>query len=717
MLFNGRRLFRFSLLQIPVFLHLCLALLGLLFIGCSGEESPKEALKPSPFVSAPTYKETGDFSALKSRGFLRVLTLPNSSVEHLPRQGFPHDLEEELLESFASSIDLKLAQVTVEDLHALIPALLEGKGDVIAANFTATPARKEQISFSVPVATVREQLVTRSSDETLHKPADLNGRTIVADRSSSFWDTITALQQTYPGMKIQEAPPRLDEEQMLDAVARGTFDVTVTDSNLLQAVLTYRSDLRPAFDLTKDRPVAWGVRPQSKELHKALNTFLNEAKLTHPRPLLSREDFDGIHQQQVLRVLTRNNPATYFLWRGELQGFEYELARHFAKRHKLRVEMVVPPNRHDLIPWLVEGRGDVVAASMTITPEREAQGVMFSRPYFTASEIVVARANESEEHLSKPEDLIGRTIVVRPSSSYWQTLEILKKNGIALNLETAPEELETEEIMAKVASGEYDLTVADSHLLDIELTWREDIRAAFPLGDPKQHGWIVRSSNPQLQEKINHYFQKEYRGLFYNVTLNKYFKNLRKIRKHIEFRASRTGELSPYDEIVQKYAEEFGFDWRLLVAQMYQESRFDPQAKSWAGAVGLMQVLPRTARSLGFTDIRTPEKGIHAGVKHLHWVRERFEPELPVEDRMWMTLAAYNAGHGHVIDARRLARKLGLNPNRWFGHVEKAILLLSKRKYARKARHGYCRGSEPIKYVQEIKRRYEAYRQVNTQGS
>ena len=689
-------------------------LLVLATLGCGREENPKEASKPSPFVSAPTYIETGDLTALNARGFLRVLTLPNSSVEHLPRQGFPHDMEMELLESLASSMNIQLAQVTVEGFHALIPALLEGKGDVIAANFTVTPDRKKHISFSVPVAIVREQLVTKQSDHTIHKPSDLNGRTVVVHSSSSFWKTVSALQRQYPGLKVQDAPVNLDTEQLLDGVADGRFDLTVADSNLVKAVLTYRSDLRPAFDLTKEHPVAWGVRPQSKKLLAALNTFLNEAKLTHQRPNLSQGDFASIRQHHVLRVLTRNNPATYFLWRGELHGFEYELARHFAKRHKLRVEMVVPPTREDLIPWLVEGKGDVIAASMTITPDREAQGVLFSRPYFMASEIVVARADEPEEGLTKPEDLAGRTLVVRPSSAYWGTLETLKKNGVALNLVAAPEELETEEIIQKVASSDYDLTVADSHLLDIELTWREDIRAVFPLGNPKEQGWVVRATNPQLKKTINQYFKKEYRGLFYNIAVEKYFKNSRKVRKHVEFRSSRTGELSPYDAIVKKYAEKYGFDWRLLVSQMFQESRFDPQAKSWAGAVGLMQVLPQTARSLGFIEIGTPEDGIHAGIKHLQWVRDRFELELPVEDRMWMTLAAYNAGHGHVIDARRLARKLGLNPNRWFGHVEKAMLLLSKRKYARKARHGYCRGSEPVKYVREIKRRYEAYRQVNT---
>ena len=180
----------------------------------------------------------------------------------------------------------------------------------------------------------------------------------------------------------------------------------------------------------------------------------------------------------------------------------------------------------------------------------------------------------------------------------------------------------------------------------------------------------------------------------------------------MESRASQTGELSPYDTLVKKYAKQYGFDWRLMVAQMYQESRFDPEARSWAGALGLMQVLPKTARGFGFDNLHSPEEGIHAGIKYLAWVRDRFEPELSVKDRMWFALAAYNVGQGHVFDARRVARQQGLNPNRWFGNVEKAIRLLSKKQYARQARHGYCRCSEPEKYVREITQRYEAYVQA-----
>jgi membrane-bound lytic murein transglycosylase F len=169
------------------------------------------------------------------------------------------------------------------------------------------------------------------------------------------------------------------------------------------------------------------------------------------------------------------------------------------------------------------------------------------------------------------------------------------------------------------------------------------------------------------------------------------------------------GSISPYDDLVRRAAEAHGFDWRLVVAQMYQESRFDPDAESWAGARDLMQVLPRTAQELGIDDLHDPEKSVEAGLRYLEWVRERFPASLDPAERMWFTLAGYNAGHGHVRDARRLARRLGHDPDRWFGHVERAMLKLSEPEYANRARHGFVRGREPVQYVRAIRDRYQAY--------
>jgi membrane-bound lytic murein transglycosylase F len=145
---------------------------------------------------------------------------------------------------------------------------------------------------------------------------------------------------------------------------------------------------------------------------------------------------------------------------------------------------------------------------------------------------------------------------------------------------------------------------------------------------------------------------------------------------------------------------------------MFTESRFDPRARSWVGARGLMQVMPRTGRELGFRDLEDPTSGIHAGVKYMSWLDQRFEPGLDRETRLWMSLAAYNAGLGHVQDARLLARELGLDPARWFGNTETAMGLLSRPEHARKARFGYCRGTEPVQYVRDIRERFEAYRRT-----
>jgi membrane-bound lytic murein transglycosylase F len=676
---------------------------------------PADQARSSEPVAAdrPGYTEAGDLDALKRRGKLRILLPANlTGGRYLPRKGSPVGQQQEVAEDFARSLGLEPVLVPVAAFKNLIPELLQGKGDLIAANLTVTEARKEEINFSVPLDHVREQLVTRL-DDGLDKPEQLAGRTIAIETKTSFWDSVQTLQQKYPELQVEELPP-MRTEDILDRLARGEIDLTVQDSNEMAVFQTFRDDLRVAFDVSGERAIAWGVRPDAPQLLDTLNRFLERERLTRQPEEINLGDLPSIQERKVLRVLMRNNAAAYFLWRGELLGFEYELAKEFAKRQGLRLQVVVPPDHKSILPWLLEGRADIAAAFLTPTETRKAMGVTFSRPYHYAPELVVARAGE--QHLASPSDLAGRTLVVRRSSSYWNTLEKLRKAGIALDIAAAPEDLETEEIIARVASGEYDLTVADGHILDIELAWRDDIESAFPLGEALPHGWAVRPGNPKLLAAINAFFKKEYRGLFYNLTYNKYFRNPRKMKAHVTQRVGRSGSLSPYDRLVTKYADMYDFDWRLIVAQIYQESRFNPEAASWAGALGLLQVMPRTAREMGFNNLKDPEEGLHAGVRYLDWLRQRFEPELPVTARMWFALASYNAGAGHVRDARRLARQKGWDPNRWFNNVERAMLLLSKRKYARQTAHGYVRGQEPVRYVRQIRDRFSAYVRLTDQN-
>lgn len=683
----------------------CLLLLpfAALLTGCgSGAEGAR--------ATAPPFIESGDLREIRARGTLRVLLPMIDPHEYLPRGDSPADTERDLVEAFARQQDLQPYWIYVDSRSDLIPYLLEGKGDLIAANLTATEERREQVAFTTPVSFVREQVVTRRGDLGVNEAADLEGRRIVVRASSSFRNTLEKLRESFPGIVIDEVAEQLDTDEIIHGVATRRYDLTVADSNVVEAALAYRDDIRVAFDLTGDRAVAWAVRPHSKKLLQSLNLYLAEAQLTQRRKRPSFGDLAEIRERKVLRVLTRNSAATYFLWRGKLMGFDYELAQRFAEKQGLRLEVVVPQRNEDLLQLLLDGRGDIVTAALTPSDDAERRGVAFTRPYNYVAPIVVAR-NDGGLPVDLA-DLADRSIYVQRSSPYWDQLGRLRREaGFALH--AAPEQYETEEIIGMVADGRYDLTVADSHILDIELTWREDVAAAFALAEAGPASWAVRESNPELLAAVDKFITKEYRGLFYNVIYERYFKSPKRAHTHRELK-TRADQLSPYDRWVKEAAETHGFDWRLIVAQIYQESEFDPAARSFAGAVGLLQVLPRTGEQLGVSELEDPAANIAAGVEYLAWVRERFEDDLPYWERMWFTLAAYNVGHGHVVDARRLAAEMGLDSDRWFGNVERAMLLLSRPEYARKARHGYCRGSEPVRYVREIRSRYEAYLETLT---
>ena len=654
-------------------------------------------------------RTVADLKQIRWRRELRVL-LPNmrTSLSYPPDAASSHEYEIGLVKRFAERHYLELEWIPVDRWDDLIPSLLAGKGDLVAANITITESRRKKISFTVPIDTVREKLVVRIGDE-IKSPADLIGREVAVRERSSFWDLLKEFRTQHAGIELRLLPEHIPASAILSGVSSGEYDIAAVDITQLEAASERWPDLKIVEGLTRDSIIAWGVNPEAVELLEALNSFLSREQLKKQSQLVYKDDLPGIKNRQVLRVLTRNNAATYFVWRGQFLGFEYELMKRFADSQGLHLEMVVPNRWGDLIPTLTAGGGDLIAASMTITEERKRQGIAFTDPYNMVTEELVARADEKA--FTDAKDLSGRTVVIRRTSSYWATMQKLRDQGIDVQLQAAPDNMETEEIISRVASGEYDLTVSDSHILSVELIWRTDIKPALTLNGPVAHGWAVRKENKHLLAALNDFLHKEYKGRFYNLVYNKYFENsdriLDQVASHQEH--SVRGNISPYDAQVQKYAEEYGFDWALIVAQMYQESRFDPKAESWAGAQGLMQILPTTGELFGVQDLHAVDTSIQTGVRYLAWLQQRFEPELTVQDRMWFTLASYNAGLGHVRDARSLARKMGWNPDRWFNNVDRAMLLLSRRSFYQLATHGYARGKETVDYVRQIRNRYNAY--------
>ena len=259
-----------------------------------------------------------------------------------------------------------------------------------------------------------------------------------------------------------------------------------------------------------------------------------------------------------------------------------------------------------------------------------------------------------------------------------------------------------------MAARSIELTVADSNILAIEQSYRDDVRPVYTLGEPREIAWAVRPGDTALLAEVNRFWRQEYRGEFHNILSKRYFANSRRIARLQQ--AREDGALSPYDDLFRKWADQTGIDWRLLAAQAFVESEFDPGSESWAGAVGLMQVLPQTAEQVGVDgDLRDPETGIRAGALYLDYLIDRFDPALPLADRLRFALAAYNAGLGHVLDGRRLARAKGLDPDLWFDNVDRVLPLLSRQDYANQSRYGYCRCRETLAYVRQIDDAYAAY--------
>lgn len=667
------------------------------FVQCS------QPATPAPAPALPKY--TGDLPVLQSHGKLRVI-VPPEPIVHIPKYAEPVTIDYDLARDLAAALKLKLELVKVENYAQMVQKLLEGEGDIVAASLTVTPARQEQAAFSVPYLYVDEYLITAASDSLPTAIEDLAGMKIGVRRSSAHYQTLLDIQQQVPALHIHAAPEQLGLERLIEGIVRGQYQATVADEHLWRVVERYYDNMVTPLVLAENCPIALMMRPGDVQLKTKVDEYLLAQQFTRQSQQAFTDDLPGLKDRQRLRMITRNNSMTYFIHRGQQVGFEYELIKEFADRHDLRLDIVIPASHADLLAYLNEGKGDIVAAAMTITEERRAQAA-FTQPYNEVDELVVVRAEE--DSIASLEDLAGRTVHVRQSSSFYTTLMVFADSIEGLQVAALPDSIETEDILAGVEEGRYDITLCDSNLLDVELAYGRQLKAAFSI-KPTALGWAVREDNPALLAALNHYVEQEKGGLFFNVMKERYFKNERTIAKAKDsLRVDLSGRLSPYDELVKKYARQYGQDWRLITAQMYQESKFDPQATSWVGARGLMQIMPVTGLELGFTDLHDPEENIHAGVKYMSQLVNRFDSNIPIEERMRFALAAYNVGYGHVLEARRLAREKGWNPDQWFGHVEQAMRLLAKPAYHERSRYGFCRCGQPVHYVGNIQNMYDAY--------
>ena len=671
-----------------------------LLAGCDSKPEVGEVV--STFEN---YQETGDLPALQAHGFVRLLAPRFDEPSGLPRDGIPASEYQQQAEAFVEHLGLEPRWVYADNFAELGDLINQGMADIIVTNYSVTNARQETLAFSTPVNAVQERMVVPRGLADLPL-AEMGPLSVSVPDGSAYQETAIKLAKRHPDLSVEVLDGNMSDEALVNGVANGEFAASIVDSNMLDVLLDEDGEAVAGPVLNRKRRIAWAVRPSSTELLNQINQYITSERIITSDGSAEARDWEAIGERGVLRVITSNNPASYFMWRGELMGFDYDLIKDFAKQHRLRVRVVVRDSPSAMFSALEAGEGDVIAASMTITSDRQLAGWAFSKRYLEVNEQLIGEAGDVP--LGSVQALAGRTVAVNPETAYYDTLKDLQATGLQFDIQEVFQ-ASTEMLIEGVANGEYDLTMADSHLAAMESTYRDDIAVLFQFEPAKEIAWVTREPQKILRKQLNNYIKRNYRGLFYNVTYNRYFVEKKTIAAHEAYRVEPGRNISPYDDLVREKSLEYGLDWRLITSQMYQESRFNPNARSFAGAQGLLQVMPRTGRQFGYSNLTDPENGVSAGLAYIDWLEQRFPARLDLAEKLYFTLAAYNAGHGHVEDARRLAQRLGKNPDKWFGHVEEAMLLLSKPQYAQQARYGYVRGREPVKYVREIKTRYLGY--------
>ena len=477
-------------------------------------------------------------------------------------------------------------------------------------------------------------------------------------------------------------------------------------------------------------------------------------------PAVVERDLPEIRDEGTLRVLFTYNSTGYFVYRGEVMGFEFRLLRAFAADQGLDLEAVVVRDRRQLFHLLAEGRGDVIAARLL---EREAAAteppVLATRPLYETPPTLVQEIGGMqdpqlpepvedviEEHeeettevasserkevrelrrapttpgelrarlISRPTELVGRTVHLDRGSSYVHHLAELQDRLSGeirvVELERAPN---PETAIAEVAEGTPRYTVAPENLAELQEEHYVNVEVLPVLGEPDRVVWAVRQNAPALHRALDEWLTANAERVADQYRT--YFEDRQGFKERVasSYLTSETGRLSRYDAMIKRAAADLDWDWRLLASQAYQESRFDPAARSWAGAVGILQIMPATAREVGVRRLRDPEENLAGGVRYLekldaYW--RRHLPDITPEERLKFVLASYNAGMGHVQDARRLAEKHGDDDARWDDVAYWLLRLSEPAVYNDDAvRYGFVRGLEPVTYVALILERYRHY--------
>ena len=448
------------------------------------------------------YRETGDLPAIRQRGKLRLLVAPSYTAA-LPRKATQQAIEIEQARSMARELGLELVILQVKSFDELIERLNAGEGDLIANNLLITEERRKLVDFSDPTAETHMVLVSATGTAEVKQGQKLPGKTLVVTRGTAFEAAATDFAARHAGLTVKARDTNYID--LLIDVALGKADFTIVDQQALDVALQFRDNLKANRVFPEKQQLAWAIRKGSPQLLQTINEQVRQLQLIRPGRR-STGDLGAIRKRGVLRAVTRNHPGTYYMWRGQILGFEFNLLENYADTLGVRLDVIVAEDHEDFVRLLRNGEADVCASLLAITDRHRAEGMAFSEPYLDSATGIVARAGDK---LAGIQDLASRTLCVRPNSSQFGNARALQKQVDNIELELVPDELGIQQVIDRVANEECDLAIADEISVRLEQAWRDDIDFALALPiQKKRYAWMVRSSNPELLESINRFFAK-----------------------------------------------------------------------------------------------------------------------------------------------------------------------------------------------------------------
>ena len=426
-------------------------------------------------------------------------------------------------------------------------------------------------------------------------------------------------------------------------------------------------------------------------------------------------DLPQMKDSGVLVALTLNSSISYFDYRGEPMGFQYELAKQFAESLGLKLQIKTARNTDDLVHMLLKSEGDLIAYPLPVTKEFKDSVTFCGEDIITHQVLVQRNTTKSLKELGNVTELIGKDVYVKPGKYLDRLINLNKELGGGIHIrEVINDSISLEDLITQVANGTINYTLADNDLARLNKTYYSNLDINLAVSFDQRASWAVRKTSPLLSEAANQWHKNNATSPAYKASTKKYFENSKRLA-YGPILSIKDGKISHFDELFKKYASEIGWDWRLIASLAYNESNFDTTAVSWVGAKGLMQLMPRTARALGIPEgmEQNPEESVKAATKYLDQLSRSFSKVTDPNEKVKFVLASYNAGIGHVFDAMALAEKYGKDKYVWEDNVEIYILLKSSEEYFNDpvCRNGYFRGRETYNFVKDIVERTTMYKE------